>query len=274
MSGLLPDMAERYWQLLVRDDVDGLMALFGAAPRIDDPRAGRVDGADAVRRFVTDAVQWLAGMRAHVSPLRTTRSDKRTVAEQDLHLTIDGRDVHLPTAIVAERHDDPRLERLTVYYSTWPLTGEHAVRAPVLEVDPELEAPDVVGSYELALAQGNLQAVMACFEADAYVREPAGDGYLHRGEDAIRDFYLTTFGNVGGLVLDLCCVTDDGEACAVEYNALKWGRSPLPPQAGITVYERGSDEMLLHAARVYDDIEPPAEATTSAPATSDAARAD
>jgi hypothetical protein len=31
----------------------------------------------------------------------------------------------------------------------------------------------------------------------------------------------------------------------------------MPPQAGIGVYERGADG-LLAAARVYDDIEPPA----------------
>lgn len=274
MSGLLPDMAERYWQLLVRGDVDPFMALFGAAPRVDDPRAGRVDGADDVRRFAARTHEWLADMRAHVSPVRTTRAADRTVAEQDLHLTVDGRDVHLPTAVVAERGDDPRLERLTVYYSTWPITGRHSVRPPVLEIDPELEAPDVVGRYELALAQGNLQAVMECFEPDGYFREPAGDPYVHRGEERLRDFYLTAFGNVGGIVLDLCCITDDGEACAVEYNALKWGRSPMPPQAGIAVYERGTDGMLLHAARVYDDVEPPAEAMSASPVASEAARGD
>ncbi len=274
MSGLLPDMAERYWQLLVLGDVDGLMAIFGASPRIDDPRAGRITGADGVRRFAAQAHEWLAGLSAHVSPVRTTRSDRRTVAEQDLHLTIDGHDVHLPTAVVAERHDDPRLERLTVYHSTWPLTGAHAVRPPVLEVDPGLEAPDVIGSYELALAQGNLQSVMECFETDASFREPAGDGFVHRGEERLRDFYLEVFGNVGGLVLDLCCITDDGEACAVEYNALKWGRTPLVPQAGIGVYERGSDGLLLHAARVYDDVTPPSEATAAGSMAPEAAHAD
>ena len=31
----------------------------------------------------------------------------------------------------------------------------------------------------------------------------------------------------------------------------------LPPQAGLGVYERGPDG-LLAAARIYDDVEPPA----------------
>ena len=53
-------------------------------------------------------------------------------------------------------------------------------------------------------------------------------------------------------------MTDDGVRCAVEYNCLRWGIHDLPPQAGLGVYQRGSDG-LLAAARVYDDVEPPAE---------------
>ena len=49
-------------------------------------------------------------------------------------------------------------------------------------------------------------------------------------------------------------------ACAAPWNILncvRWGSHDLPPQAGIGVYERGPDG-LLAAARVYDDVEPPA----------------
>lgn len=261
MSRLLPDMAERYWQLLIDGDADALLGMFQDEPRIDAVHPGTVRGADAVREFAEGTRQWLRGMNAHVSPVRTTRAELRSVAEQELHLHLDdGRNVHLPTAVVAERLDAPRLTRLSVYHSTWPFHHTHDVRHPVLEVDPELDAPDVVGRYETALAQGNLQAVMDVFEPDAYVREPAGGAFVHRGEDAVRDFYLSLFGNVGGIDLDLCCMTDDGEACAIEYNALKWGRTPLEPQAGIAVYERGTDGMLLRAVRIYDDVTPPMEA--------------
>lgn len=260
MATLLPDMAERYWQLLIDGDADGLLAMFAGMPLIDAVHPGRVEGVDAVRAFAEGTHGWLAGMNAHLSPVRTTRSDFRSVAEQELHLHLDdGRNVHLPTAVVAERLDAPRLERLTVYHSTWPLTGHHEVRRPVLEVDPDLVVPDVVGRYETALRQGYLQGVMELFERDGYVREPAGGQWVHRGEDEIRDFYLALFGNVGGIDLDLCTVTDDGEACAVEYNVMKWGRTVLPPQAGVAVYERSTDGTLLHAARIYDDVEPPVE---------------
>ena len=44
--------------------------------------------------------------------------------------------------------------------------------------------------------------------------------------------------------------TDDGVRCALEYNFVRWGSQDLPPQAGLTVYERGPDG-LLAAARMY-----------------------
>jgi hypothetical protein len=265
MATLLPDMAERYWQLLIDGDADALLALFTGAPRIDAVHPGTVEGEDAVRAFAAGTHDWLTGMRAHLSPVRTTRGDFRSIAEQELHLHLDdGRDVHLPTAVVAERAEAPRLERVSVYHSMWPLNGRHDVRRPFLEVDPDLQPPDVVGRYEEALAQGNLRAIMDLFEPDAYVREPAGAPFVHRGEEHVRDFFLTSFGNVGGVVHDLCTVTDDGEACVVEYNAMKWGQTVLQPQPGIMVCERGTDGMLLHAVRIYEDVATPMESQPSA----------
>jgi hypothetical protein len=65
----------------------------------------------------------------------------------------------------------------------WPLTGEHHHRAPLLEQDPDLHDPDIVGDYQRALAAGDAEAAVATFEPDAYVREPAGSAYIHRGDD-------------------------------------------------------------------------------------------
>lgn len=266
MAKLLPDMAERYWQLMIDGDADAVLGLFAGEPRIDAVRPGRVFGEQAVRDLVAGTHDWLAGMHAHVSPVRTTRGDCRTVAEQELHLRLDGRSVHLPTAIVTQRAADaPLLSRITIYHSSWPLTGKHEVRRPVLEMDPDLVAPDVIGRYEAALAEGRLQSIVELFEPDGYVREPSGEPYVYRGEQGIRQIYTTMFSNFGGIVLDLCTVTDDGEACAVEYNAMQWGRTPLPPQAGIAVYERGTDGTLLHAARIYDDVDPPTQPAVGAP---------
>jgi hypothetical protein len=98
--------------------------------------------------------------------------------------------------------------------------------------------------------------VLETFAADACVREPAGGPYVHRGTEALRALYERFFANGGGIALEHCALTDDGRACALEYNLVAWGRTPLPPQAGLAVYVRGADGRL-DAARIYDDADPP-----------------
>ena len=60
----------------------------------------------------------------------------------------------------------------------------------------------------------------------------------------------------GGIALEHCAVTDDGRSCALEYNAVAWGQTELPPEAGMAVYVRG-DSGKLATARIYDDVDPP-----------------
>jgi hypothetical protein len=151
---------------------------------------------------------------------------------------------------------DGRLVELRVYYSSWPLTARHANRPPVLQSDPKLRAPDVVGEYQRALAGGDLDAIVDTFEPDGYAREPAGGQFIHRGAGALRAFYEQMFSNEGGITLQHCGLTDDGQACALEYNVVRWGKTELPPQAGVAVYVR-SETGKLAAARIYDDVNPP-----------------
>ena len=96
---------------------------------------------------------------------------------------------------------------------------------------------------------------MATFEADGYAREPAGAPFVHRGHDRLRAFYELLFSNDGGISLEHCVLTDDRRACALEYNVVGWGKTELPPQAGIAVYAGQSGK--LAAARIYDDVKPP-----------------
>jgi hypothetical protein len=68
--------------------------------------------------------------------------------------------------------------------------------------------------------------------------------------------YERFFSNGGGIPLEHCAVTDDGQSCALEYNLVRWGRTELPPEAGLAVYVRGSTGKLA-GARIYDDADPP-----------------
>jgi hypothetical protein len=114
----------------------------------------------------------------------------------------------------------------------------------------------VLGRYQAALEAGDADAVVSTFEPDGYYREPIGPHAIHSGTAELRSFFRERFSE-GGIGLEHCALTDDGVRCALEYNCVRWGRHGIPPQAGLCVYERGPDG-LLAAARVYDDIEPPA----------------
>jgi hypothetical protein len=64
------------------------------------------------------------------------------------------------------------------------------------------------------------------------------------------------FSNRGGISLEHCALIDDGRACALEYDVVRWGTTVIPPQAGIAVYVRGQSRKLA-AASIYDDVDPP-----------------
>jgi hypothetical protein len=116
---------------------------------------------------------------------------------------------------------------------------------------------DVVGRYQDALAAGDTEAVVSTFAPDGYFRGPFGPDDAYHGTAELHSFYAKCFSAGGGIGLQQCAMTDDGVRCALEYNCVRWGSHDLPPQAGLGVFERGPDG-LLAAARVYDDVDPPA----------------
>jgi len=158
-------------------------------------------------------------------------------------------------AIATDLAADRRIAAIRVYHSLWPLTGAHQIRPPLLQEDLAIELEGPVAQYQRALAAGDAEAIVACFEPDGVVREPSGGPYTYRGaaHDAI---YAAMFANGGGIPLQFCTATDDGTRCAIEYNCARWGKEEIPPQAGAAVYERGRSGRLA-AARIYDDVTPP-----------------
>ncbi len=243
---------------LISGDPVRLAEAFPGGVRIDDPRLGRVEGVAGLRDFCGASSAWLTERAARVREIATTPGEERVVGEFELTLTQDGRTFGLPFAIVVEPDRERRSVWIRTYHSQWPLLGHHVVRPPLLPRDPTLRESDVVGQYQAALAAGDADRITATFEPDGCFREPAGTEFRRCGTADLHAFFSLFFSAGGGITLEHCTVTEDGVRTALEFNAVKWGSTVLPPQAGVAVYERGPSG-LLSDARIYDDVEGPVE---------------
>jgi hypothetical protein len=248
------------WLPQFDDIIDRALGSVGgfAGVRVDDPQAGRIDGAVAFESFRTRAQAWLRERGARPRPIATTVRARRTVAEFEVELTLDHRTVSLPVAIAVEPGAERQQLWVRIYHSQWQLLGHHVVRPPLLPRDPSVRESDVVGEYQAALAAGDAERIVATYEPDGCFREPAGGEFRVCGTSDLTEFYTRFFSAGGGIMLEHCTVTEDGTRTALEFNAVRWGGVDLPPQAGIAVYERGSSGRIA-AARVYDDVEGPVE---------------
>jgi hypothetical protein len=241
---------------LLAGELDALVGSFAGVPELHHPVRGRIRGVRAFETYVADTNAWLRQRNGSVEDVDAVAAGRHGVDEVVLHLDGEAGRVDLPVAVVADKVSDGRIDEVRIYYTSWPLTGRHANRPPVLQPDPELSESGVVADYQRALAAGDLDAVVAAFEPDGYAREPAGGRHVHTGRDRLRAFYERLFSNDGGIPLEQCALIDDNRACALEYNVVSWGRTDLPPQAGVAVYVRGESGKLA-AARIYDDVDPP-----------------
>jgi hypothetical protein len=247
-----PDASEAYLGRLVAGDRAAIAAGFSGEPAIDDPFASAVRDRAALDVFVAERHAWLAARGARLTLGPITRGTTRTIVEAVLHLRHEGRDVELPIAVVGEQAPGGKVRALRVYHSFWPLEGHHRVRPPLVARDPNAHVMGIVGDYQNALALGDADAIVATFESDGYFREPSGEPYVHRGQAALTAFMRQML-SAGGVGIEHLTVTDDGVRCAIEFDAVRFGSRPIPPQAGLAVYERGPSGRL-HAARIYDDV--------------------
>lgn len=224
--------------------------------RIDDPQSGRIVGEASFDAYRDWSAEWLRVRDGRPREIATTVGETRVVGEFEVELTQDGRSFSLPVAVVVERDLDAGQLWVRVYHSQWPLLGYHVIRQPLLSRDPNVRESDIVGEYQAALAAGDTDRITATFEPDGCFREPAGGDYRVCGTDVLHEFFAGFFAVGGGIILEHCTVTEDGTRTALEFNAVKWGTTDMPPQAGVAVYERG-ETGRLREARVYDDVDPP-----------------
>jgi hypothetical protein len=250
----LADPVMQYFTALNNGDVEALETVWPAEVVIHDPRAGRIHGHRQLRHFVRQNQTWLAERHARTEPVASTSVGRRAVVELLAHLLVDGQEAAWPLAVVVESPDDVSVVFRT-YCSQWPVDGRRHVRPPILS-PKSLELGNLVGRYQAALEAGDTDGIVTTFAPDGYLREAIGPHFEHRGSEELRSFFTQCFNAGGGISLQPCAMTDDGERCALEYNCVRWGNHDLPPQAGIVVYERDADG-LLAAARIYDDVEAP-----------------
>ena len=242
-----------YYAGLMAGEHEALIQAFAGAPILHDPRRGRVIGVAAFEAYVDRLSAWLTERNMTFDALEHASSGPRGFEEVALHLDGAGMRVDAPVAIVAERDADGRLVELRLYHSIWALTGTHLHRPPLLQRDPQLRLDGVVAQYVAALAAGDVDAVLATFEADGSLREPAGDPYVHRGGEALRAFFTGWLAR-GGVTLEPCRLIADGQVHALEYNVVGWGGEELEPEAGVVVFVPG-DSGRLAAVRHYDDAD-------------------
>jgi hypothetical protein len=242
-----------YFEGMMTGETEALVGSFAGEPEIHHPVRGRVKGRAAFERFVTETNAWLFEHDAVITDVERMVTPRRGIEEAIL--TLDGR-IDVPVAIVADRDEDACILEVRVYYSLWPLTGRHGGRPPLLQPEPGIRAPDIVGDYQRAFATGDTDAVLASFGSDCFVREPSGGRHVHRGEDQLRAFYGRFFSNGSGVPLEHCTVTDDGRACALEYNLTHGRRTEVQAEAGVAVHVRDGAGRLA-SVRIYDDSEGP-----------------
>lgn len=240
---------------------DPLLARFNGEPYLNAPRYGEVQGNEAFASYVEAESAWLHEHQAQPAQvINTIVTPERIVAETVVDMVNDaGEPIDLPIAIVADVSAGG-IDALRIYHSTWPLTGKHALRPPIIQSPPiPPDEPPVVQAYMTALSDPpDPDAILDLFTEDGYFREPSGQRYKHAGPEGLASFYRGALAD-GGISLTHCTATWDGESCAVEFIADGWGRVSMPPQAGMAVYQTTQNATRLRAARVYDDVTPPDE---------------
>src|SRR5580704_14066658 len=251
-SGLRGWLSEVYMPSLVSAQAEQLVRRLGDRATIDDPIFGRTTGMPALQRYLEEVAAWLGKHKASFEKVAFTMGSDRDVTEGTLGLTFEGRTVSVPVAVMAERRKEREVE-VRLYYSTRPIKGTHAVRSPLLPQDDEVAVPPPVAGHLEALSRGDVKGLAASFEASGALRDAQGKSFPNETGE-LTAHYEKLFGGGAGVKVLKGARADDGRTCALEYTVVSVRGKAVPAQAGLVVYERG-ESGLLHAARVYEDIE-------------------
>ncbi len=230
-SRVAADLAALYPRLIQGDM--GVIAAFALKATVDSPLGAKQE----LPEFVAETHAWLERHDARTEQVHTVDTPGRVIHELVLRMSFDGVERELPVMLVADVAEDS-IRDLRVYHSTWPLTGSHVVRRPLMNYTLADRPAEPVGSYHEALSEGDAEKADACFEPDGCVREPAGGQWEACGSK--RSEWYRTILSKGPIILHLGTITDDGETVVYEYLADRWGSETIPAQAGAAAYQRGA----------------------------------
>jgi hypothetical protein len=263
-SGLRGWLSDVYFASLATGQAEQLVRRLGDRATVDDPIFGRTSGMPTLQRYADEVAAWLKKHDGAFEKVAFVTGSDRDVTEGTLALTFDGRRVHVPVAVVAERRPEREVE-LRLYYSTKPINGTRAVRSPLLGQNDEVAVPPPVAAHLEALSRADVKGIVASFENGGVLRDSAGGTHAKEGDGGpLADYYRTLFGPAGGgaspgppgtgMELLKGERADDGTTCALEYTVVRVHGKDVSPQAGLAVYERG-ESGLLRAVRVYQDVD-------------------
>jgi hypothetical protein len=119
-----------FFEGLMTGELDALVGSFADEPELHHPVRGRIRGVHAFETYVANTQDWLSERAAAIEDVQYISARPHSAGEANLRLGGRSGRVDLPVAIVADRQPDGRISELRMYYSSWPLTGHHAVRPP------------------------------------------------------------------------------------------------------------------------------------------------
>jgi hypothetical protein len=252
-------LSEVYVTAALTAQSEHLARRLGARSTVDDPIFGRAKGMPKLAEFLRDISEWFRNRDAAFDKTAFTLGPDSDVTEGTMTLTLDGRRVPIPVAIVAERRRGREIE-MRLYYSTQPIRATAPAR-PRLHPDAQgIAVPPPVAAHIDALARGDVDAAVAAFESRGALRDSAGVVHIRdNGGGPLRVWHEKQLrsrpgsAERGSYEIVKGARTDDGRTCALEYTVVRVHGADVVPQPGLAIYERG-ESGLLSAVRMYDDV--------------------
>lgn len=246
----IKEILKQYLTVLKKEDIENLSSLLNNKSTLYMPLDGLIYGRDNITKYIIKQKDWLNVKNARVEIFNIIDIKNRIIIELTIFYEKGEKTIELPFIVVIDINNNI-ITNIRLYHSSLPTTGKHNVIKPILKPDNNLVEPDIITEYSKGIKKADKDLVLSLFEDGAYVQEPSGSKYKHKGREALNEFYSYILSK-GGVSFNHCTATFDGKHFVVEYIIDEWGDKKFEPQAGIAVYEIGKTGKIA-AVRIYDD---------------------